>query len=139
MRERPLRRMTCPQAAMAQRHYATGERIIHAGDPGDALFVLLSGSVEVRLPGTAGKPGPRIEVFAAGMTFGEMALVDGAPRSADVIALEPVSCRVLELRTFEEFDERDPKLKIGLLQQITRQLSASLRRRNAEVQAFKGR
>jgi glutaminase len=126
-------------AAMAQRHYATGERIIRAGDPGDALFILLSGSVEVRLPGTAGKPGPRIEVFTAGMTFGEMALVDGAPRSADVIALEPVSCRVLELQVFEAFDERDPKLKIGLLQQITRQLSASLRRRNAEVQAFKGR
>jgi CRP-like cAMP-binding protein len=124
---------------MAERHYATGERIIRAGDPGDALFVLLSGSVEVRLPGPAGKPGPRIEVFAAGMTFGEMALVDGAPRSADVIALEPVSCRVLELQVFEAFDERDPKLKIGLLQQITRQLSASLRRRNAEVQAFKGR
>jgi hypothetical protein len=46
---------------------------------------------------------------------------------------------VLELRAFEAFDECDPKLKIGLLQQITRQLSASLRRRNAEVQAFKGR
>lgn len=126
-------------AAMAQRHYATGERIIRAGDPGDALFVLVSGSVEVRLPGTTGKPGPRIDVFTAGMTFGEMALVDGAPRSADVIALEPVCCRMLELKTFEAFDDHDPRLKIGLLQQITRQLSASLRRRNAEVQAFKGR
>ncbi len=120
-----------------QRHEA-GEFIVRAADAGDALFVLQKGSVEVRLPAPGRKQGKRIDVFTAGMSFGEMAFIDGAPRSADVIALEPVVCRVLELSTFKELDETNPRLKIKLLEQITRQLSVSLRRINSEVLAYKG-
>jgi glutaminase len=123
---------------LQERHYAKGDAIVRAGDPGDALFLLLGGSVEVRLPGTPGKPGKRIDVFTAGMSFGEMAFVDGSPRSADVVALEPVLCRILDQATFEGLDKEHPTLKIGLLRQITRQLSVNLRRINAEVLAFKG-
>lgn len=122
---------------LGERRYGAGETILRTGDPGDALFILQEGSVEVRLPGAAPRPGKRIDVFTAGMSFGEMAFVDGAPRSAEVISLEPVVCRVLDLETFIGLDERNPRIKISLLGQITRQLSVNLRRRNAEVQALK--
>ena len=121
-----------------EQHYSARDTIVRSGDPGDALFLLLAGSVEVRLPATAGKPGKRIDMFTAGMTFGEMAFIDGSPRSADVVALEPVVCRVLDRDTFNRLDAENPGLKISLLQQITRHLSVNLRRINAEVLAFKG-
>ena len=134
----PAAELALLDAVLQERHHAKGDIIVRAGDPGDALFLLLGGSVEVRLPGTPGKPGRRIDVFTAGMSFGEMAFVDGSPRSADVVALEPVLCRILDQATFESLDTTHPQLKIGLLRQITRQLSVNLRRINAEVLAFKG-
>ncbi|MBK8070927.1 MAG: glutaminase A [Ramlibacter sp.] len=126
------------EGALQERHYAARDTIVRSGDPGDALFLLLDGSVEVRLPAQAGKPGRRIDLFTAGMTFGEMAFIDGSPRSADVVALDPVHCRVLDRDTFNRLDTDNPGLKISLLQQITRHLSVNLRRINAEVLAFKG-
>ena len=72
------------------------------------------------------------------MTFGEMAFIDGSPRSADVVALEAVHCRVLDRNIFNDLDHSNPRLKISLLQQITKHLSVNLRRINAEVLAFKG-
>jgi glutaminase len=124
--------------ALAERNYAAGETIVRAGDPGNALFLLLGGSVEVRLPSAPRRPGKRIDVFTAGMAFGEMAFIDGSPRSADVIAMESVRCRILDRETFMRMDTDHPGIKIALLQQITRQLSINLRRINAEVLAFKG-
>jgi glutaminase len=121
-----------------ERRYAARDTIVRSGDPGDALFLLLDGCIEVRLPAQSGKPGRRIDLFTAGMTFGEMAFIDGSPRSADVVALEAVHCRVLDRNIFNDLDHSNPRLKISLLQQITKHLSVNLRRINAEVLAFKG-
>lgn len=123
---------------LQERSYAARDTIVRSGDTGDALFLLLEGCVEVRLPAQGGKPGRRIDLFTAGMTFGEMAFIDGSPRSADVVALEAVRCRVLDRDTFNGLDVSNPSLKISLLQQITKHLSVNLRRINAEVLAFKG-
>lgn len=134
----PPEDVTWLEAALAERSYAAGETIVRSGDPGDALFLLLRGSVEVRLPSGLRRPGKRIDVFTAGMAFGEMAFIDGSARSADVVAIEPVTCRILDRATFIRMDTEHPRIKIALLQQITRQLSVNLRRINAEVLAFKG-
>jgi glutaminase len=115
-----------------------GEAIVRAGDPGDAIYFLLSGSVEVRLPSSGQAAASRIDVFSAGMSFGEMAFIDGAPRSADVVAMEPSACRVLRLGNYRLLDAEHPRLKIRLLEAIARQMSANLRRINAEAVAFKG-
>lgn len=124
-------------ARMAEKVFRVGEAVLKAGDPGDAMFFLLEGAVEVRLASSAGR-GRRVDVFTAGMSFGEMAFIDGAPRSADVVAILPSRCRVLPLSVFESLDTEWPQLKIRLLQQVTRQLSANLRRINAEVLAIRG-
>lgn len=125
-------------AALEERRYGAGETILSAGDPGDALFLLLAGRVEVRLGAVHGQPGKRIDVFTAGMSFGEMAFIDGSQRSADVLALEPVRCRIMPLALFNRLDAQNPQLKIRLLQKLTHQLSSNLRRTNGELIAYKG-
>ena len=77
------------------------ERIIRAGDRGDAVFFIASGAVEVRLPARRVRLG-------SGEFFGEMALLTGRPRQADVVALS--YCRLLVLRKadFDRFIAANP-------------------------------
>lgn len=117
--------------------YPAGEAILRTGDSGGALFLLVAGSVEVQHARGGGQPGKRLEVLTAGMSFGEMAIIDHAPRSADVIALEPVICRVIDIALFNQLDTERPDLKIRLLNGITRRLSSNLRRANREAQAYR--
>lgn len=126
------------EANLGSRHCAPGEAVVRAGEPGDALYLLLSGTVEVRLPTEHGGRGARVDAFSAGMSFGEMGFLDGSPRSADVIAVRGVACRILRRAAFDRLDVERPGLKIHLLQQMARRLSANLRRTNAEVSAYRG-
>lgn len=114
------------------------DALISAGDPADCFYILLSGSVVVRLISDWGGPDRRLDVFVAGMTFGEMAFLDGSPRSADIVALEPVVYRAIDRALFEQLDEERPRAKIRLLERISRQLSHNLRRANAEAAAYRG-
>jgi len=81
-------------AENAERVYAAGEPVIRQGEPGESLFVIMSGRVEVtvRQPDA---PLIRLATLEAGDYFGEMSLMTGAPRSATVTAL--VESRLLEV------------------------------------------
>ena len=109
-----------------------------AGDAGDSLYLLLEGAVEVRLPSESKEKGRRLDVFEAGMSFGEMGLLDRAPRSADVVVLEPVKFRVLDRTLSDRIGQERPDMKIRMLEQLASQLSANLRKANAETAAYKG-
>jgi len=78
------------------------ERILRRGDRGDAVFFIASGAVEVRLP-------IRRVRLGSGEFFGEMALLSGEPRRADVVSL--TYCRLLVLRKadFERFLASNPE------------------------------
>jgi monovalent cation:H+ antiporter, CPA1 family len=77
------------------------ERVLRGGDRGDAVFFIASGAVEVRLP-------VRHVRLGTGEFFGEMALLTGQPRQADVVALS--YCRLLVLRKadFDRFVTTNP-------------------------------
>jgi small-conductance mechanosensitive channel/CRP-like cAMP-binding protein len=75
--------------------YAPGEAIIRCGDPGDSMFIICRGRVEVQLPSNNGDL-KHVAVLEPGNFFGEMALLTGEPRNADVYALDEVE--VLEIR-----------------------------------------
>ena len=75
--------------------YGPGETILRAGDEGDSLFVVLRGRIEVRLPRDDGRR-VRVAEMAAGEVIGEMSLLTGEPRSADVRAVGEVE--LLEVR-----------------------------------------
>lgn len=67
-----------------------------------------------------------------------MGFLDDSPRSADVVALEAVTYRVIDRPLFARLEAERPRIKIKLLEQVARQLSFNLRRTNAEAMAFKG-
>jgi glutaminase len=127
--------LLCEQ--MDFRKFEVGERIIASGSLADELFVVVTGSVEVCLPAEGSKKRQRLDVFDSGMSFGEMAFVDGSKRSADVVALQPVECRVLTRELFNALDDHKPGLKIKLLTQVARQLSGRLRQANIEISALR--
>jgi monovalent cation:H+ antiporter, CPA1 family len=79
-----------------------GEHIVRAGEPPDACYFIASGAVEVRLP-------DRAIALGSGEFFGELALLTGRPRQADVVAL--TFCRLLALRRtdFKTFLAQNPE------------------------------
>lgn len=80
-------------ARLLRRHeVAGGQTVFQAGEPGEAMYFIVSGAVEVRVPG-----GP-VRLSENGF-FGEMALISGAPRTASVVALD--ACILLELGVAE--------------------------------------
>ena len=97
-------------------HKAPGQFIIKQGDIGDALYVVVSGLVEVQEEG--GRHVEQVAVFGPGDWFGEMALLTGEARSASVIALS--SCQLLRLDKprFDSLCQRHP----SVLQAVARGL-----------------
>jgi len=76
------------------RALTAGETLFHAGEPGESLYVVRSGEVELFIKDTAGQKIP-LAVVRAGEVFGELALLDRSPRTATAIAL--AECELLEL------------------------------------------
>lgn len=90
-------------------HVASGCPIVREGDDGDALFVLLSGSAAVERVGT------RVATLGQGDYFGELALLDPAPRAATVRATSDAELAVLGLRMFNVLLRELPALGANLL------------------------
>jgi CPA2 family monovalent cation:H+ antiporter-2 len=81
-----------------------GDRLIHAGDAADDVFFISSGAVEV-------STGKRKIRLGPGDFFGEMALLSGAPRSADVTAIDYTQLMTLNNADFERFLGKHPELR----------------------------
>jgi CPA2 family monovalent cation:H+ antiporter-2 len=81
-----------------------GERLIRAGDKADSVYFISSGQVEVSVTGKRIKLGP-------GDFFGEMALISGLARSADVTALDYSKFATLSRRDFRQFLSRYPNIR----------------------------
>lgn len=123
------------EAMLETRRYAPGQSIISAGDASDELFVITAGTAMASLPG----PGRRVrlDVFTAGMAFGEVAFLDRSPRSADVSALDEVACRVLSRGAFERLGAEAPRLQAHLLERLALGIASRLRQANRELSALK--
>ena len=118
------------------RGIAAGDAVFEEGDVADGLYFLAEGRVaaDVRLRAQGGHR--RISTIGAGSSFGELALVDGNPRSTRIVALEPSICHVLSPTAFAELRRRDPTSASELVMAIARSLSARLRSSTADVAAF---
>jgi len=81
-----------------------GERVIRAGDPADALYLISKGEVEVTVDGV------RLKTQGPGDFFGEVALLSGGRRSADVTALDYSRFARLSGRDFHRFLRRYPEI-----------------------------
>ena len=104
--------------------YNPGETIVVEGSLGDALFLILSGQVAVHR-------GPQtFATLAGGEFFGEMSLVEPAPRSATVTAMSATFLFRLPHDALRELISEDGKSASILLVQVVRTLSERLRRAN---------
>jgi len=93
-----------------------GQVIFAAGDPGEAMFIVRTGSVELRIGETV------LETVEQGGIFGELALVDPAPRSATAVAGSDCSLVLVDAAAFSDLVRRVPALALEVMKVMARRL-----------------
>ena len=101
--------------AATERRFAHGQPIFRRGDPGSSLLAVLEGQVRIGVCSESGKE-ITLGLVGQGELFGEMAVIDGAGRTADATAIGPCRLLVLDRRDFLPFLERCPGVAVRLLQ-----------------------
>ena len=89
--------------------FADGDNVVIAGAPGDSMHVILNGRARVRTPGG------HTATLGADDCFGELALIDGAPRSATVTAVGELTTAKLDRAAFAKLLKAEPGIAVGLL------------------------
>ncbi len=119
------RYMSCYRAPL-------GTEIIHEGDYGDFMLLLLNGSVEIvkkdvrglaQIVGTAG----------SGKTLGEMSLIDGEPRFASCVALDTVEVAVLNRESLSRIIAEQPRIGVKLMMELLLLVNQRLRSVSAQL------
>ncbi len=124
------------EAATVSVRHAAGDRILQAGTDGDGrVFFIESGHVSILVPLDA-RGHLRIASLGPGMHFGEMVLLGQGRRSASVYAETDVRCRVLKVADFERLSGAHPELKIGLLENLARDMAGKLQGANQWIAAL---
>jgi CRP-like cAMP-binding protein len=100
---------------MTRRMVVRGTTIFAKGDAGTGLMGVLSGSVKISVASAEGRD-IILNIIHAGEIFGEMALLDGQPRSADATAISDCELMVLERREFVPFLRSQPDVTLKLLE-----------------------
>ncbi|MBN1960015.1 MAG: Crp/Fnr family transcriptional regulator [Deltaproteobacteria bacterium] len=95
--------------------------IVGQDDHGDALYIIASGKVKVVLYGETGRK-MILTTFRAGDFFGEMSLLDGQPRSANVIAIEDTNILKLSREDFVRHLEASPATALNILCEMSLRL-----------------
>jgi CRP-like cAMP-binding protein len=96
--------------------WTPGQPIVKRGQRGIGFLLILEGSAEVV------KGGKRVATVKAGGFFGEMAVFDDKPRSADVVAAEPTRCFGIPSWSFFPMLESNPSVAVGIIGELVRRL-----------------
>ncbi len=99
--------------------YKAGQTIVGEGAKGVGFYLVLDGKVEVR------KGQRQLASLGKGEFFGEMAVIDEQPRSADVIAVEPTRCWALSSWTFNGLLKSNPDIALAMLKELVKRLRAA--------------
>jgi CRP/FNR family transcriptional regulator, cyclic AMP receptor protein len=86
------------------------------GKPGDTFYVLLEGEAKVV------RGGRRLDRLIPGDFFGEIALIDGGPRTASVVATTPVTTLTISRKRFRRMLEEDPSIVLAMLEELAKRL-----------------
>ena len=104
-----------------RRHLASGEVLFRKGDPGDALYGVVNGRLRIHALGADGHDA-LLNIMRPGDVFGEIALIDGLPRTADATAIDAVDLMMLRRSEFMDLLRRENELTLHLLQLTCRRL-----------------
>jgi CRP/FNR family transcriptional regulator, cyclic AMP receptor protein len=98
------------------RSFKQGETIFKKGDPGECMFAVVTGAVEIHLGNTVA------ERVVPGGVCGEMALIDKLPRSASAVAAADCSLAAIDEKRFLRLVEQTPRFALQVMQVITQRL-----------------
>jgi type IV pilus assembly protein PilB len=110
---------------MKRRDFPPNQVIVREGAPGNSMFFVTSGLVEIR------KKDPNTGIdfllteMGPGQNFGEMALLTGKPRTASVTTVQPTTCAVLEEPEFRDLLMRYPKIGLALTRILAERVEAA--------------
>lgn len=116
---------------MREQRWGAGQLIFSRGDSGDHMFAILSGRIRLVLANARGRE-IVLRTLGPGDILGEMALIDGEPRSADATAAEETTCLVLPRARFEAVARHRPDVGMAM----ARHLSSHLRRTNFQMESI---
>ncbi len=122
-------------AIATQKQVRANERIFQEGEVGTEMYLIASGKVRISkmVPGVGEEA---LAILEPGSYFGEMALIDDTPRSADATAHMPATLYVIQKADLEELMFLHKDLAYELLWTFVRTLSARLRETNDKIKAF---
>lgn len=103
---------------MEVRDLSPGDHLVAEGDPGDALFVVVDGTLRIE---SGGRP---LSTSGPGAVIGELALLDPAPRSASAVAVEDTRVLVLDKDDFDLVLADHPQLSEGIIRYLVRFIRA---------------
>ena len=98
------------------KEFSAGTKIVSAGTTGTGFYLILSGAAEVV------REGEFVAKLGVGDFFGEMALLDGEPRSADVVATEDTVCLVISLWALRGIVAVTPDIAVHMLEEVVQRL-----------------
>lgn len=116
--EEPLRLLA---TVVTRRSVARGTMIMAAGDPTDSLYIVLSGRLKVMMSDADGKE-VILTIIGPGEFFGEMGLIDDAPRSASVVAIEPCELLAITRRDFKKCLAENLEMSMAVMRGLVRRL-----------------
>src|SRR5439155_17332593 len=104
-------------ASMAREEdHAEGAVLAEEGRPGETFYVLMQGEAKVE------RGGRKIAQLLPGDFFGEIALIDGGPRTATVVAETPIQTMTIHRKRFQKMLEEDPSIVVQMLEELSRRL-----------------
>src|SRR5438093_10793829 len=127
LRRHPLFGAIAPELLERLSSYATtravhrGDAIFAKGDPGNSLYAVCAGTVKISVPSADGKDAV-FNLLGEGEIFGEIALLDGRPRTADATAMSDCDLMVIERRDFLSLVRSQPEIALKLLEVLCARL-----------------
>src|SRR5437016_8418975 len=127
LRRHPLFGAIAPELLERLSSYATtravhrGDSIFAKGDPGNSLYAVCAGTVKISVPSADGKDAV-FNLVGEGEIFGEIALLDGRPRTADATAMTDCELIVIERRDFVPFLRDNPDVTLKFIEVLCSRL-----------------
>lgn len=104
------------------RQYEQGEVIFREGDPGEVLYMVQSGQVRIFINSLDGSETSVILFGRAGDIFGELAVIDGLPRSATAVALDKTTLYTIQRQVFSQHMRHMPQLSFNFMHELTKKV-----------------
>ncbi len=98
---------------------APGDKVVHEGQGGVGFYLILAGKAEVV------KAGQTLAELGEGNFFGELGVIDGEPRTADVIAVTETECWILSQWAMKSVIKNHPEVALSMLEEVVRRLRAT--------------